>query len=85
MANIMTKRGSEDNVLTYEHICDTNADMDNIDPHYITLGSVCIVLKGESGLEVYMAASDKEWVPLLINSAEEEEDTPDDPNPYPSE
>lgn len=84
MANIMTKRGSEDNVLTYEHICDTKADRDNIDPHYITLGSVCIVLKGESGLEVYMATSDKEWVPLLINSAEEEEDTPDDPNPYPS-
>lgn len=62
MATIMTKQGQLDNVITYEHICDTVADMANINPSYITLGSVCIVIKGESdGLEVYMANSRKEW------------------------
>lgn len=65
MANIMTKRGNQDNVITYEHICDTTADMANIEPQYKTLGSVCIVIKGESGgLEVYMMGSNKEWVPI---------------------
>ena len=42
--NIMTKRGSMDNVVTYEHICDTNDDLANIDPSQITLGSVAIIL-----------------------------------------
>ena len=64
MANIMTKRGQADNVMTYEHICDTTADLDNIDPKYITLGSIALVLKGTAGIEVYMATSDKEWVEL---------------------
>lgn len=60
--NIMTKRGSEDNMITYEHYCDTVDDMDNIDPKYITLGSVCIVVSGESGeLDAYIAGSDKQW------------------------
>ena len=48
MATIMTKRGQLDNVVTYEHICDTVADMANINPSYVTLGSVCIVIKGEN-------------------------------------
>lgn len=61
---IMSKRGSSDNVLTYEHICDTAEDLQTIDPKYITLGSVAIVLKGAAGLEIYMATSDKEWVQL---------------------
>ncbi len=62
MANIMTKRGSQDNMVTYEHYCDTVADMANIDSKYITLGSVCIVIEGESGgLDVYIAGSDKQW------------------------
>lgn len=62
MAHVMTKRGSEDNVITYEHYCDTTNDMTNIDPKYITLGSVCIVVEGESGeLEAYIAKSDKSW------------------------
>ena len=62
MAHVMTKRGSEDNVITYEHYCDTTEDMVNIDPKYITLGSVCIVVEGESGeLEAYIAKSDKSW------------------------
>lgn len=62
--NIMSKRGQQDNVITYEHICDTTADLNNIDPAYITLGSVAIVLQGSAGFEVYMATSTKEWVKL---------------------
>lgn len=72
---IMTKRGQTDNVITYEHICDTAADMDTIDPKYITLGSVAIVLKGSAGLEVYMATSNKEWVNLLGASSSNEEES----------
>ena len=74
---IMSKRGQLDNVLTYEHICDTGADLENIDPNYITLGSVAIVLEGDSGgLEVYMAHSDKTWVPLAGGLSNEESDEP---------
>ena len=62
---VMSKRGNLDNVITYEHICDTTADLADINPQYITLGSVAIVLKGAAGLEVYMATSDKEWVSLV--------------------
>lgn len=63
-----TKRGSYDNVITYEHMCDTTEDLQKIKPEYINLGSVAIVLQGDNGLEVYMANSQKEWVPLLENS-----------------
>ena len=64
--NIMTKRGSLDNILTYEHICDTNADMATINPKYITLGTICIVLQGTNdSMEVYMADSDKEWHDIM--------------------
>jgi hypothetical protein len=60
--NIMTKRGSQDNIATYEHYCDTIEDMRKIDSNYINLGSICVVLEGESGsLEVYIANSKKEW------------------------
>ena len=73
MATIMTKRGSVDNVVTYEHICDSNADIAKIDPRYITLGSTCVVIQGSSGgLEVYIANNQKQWMPLMINSGEEE-------------
>lgn len=69
MANIMTKRGNLDNIVTYEHICDTVADMQNIDPRTATLGSVCIVIKGENdSLEVYIADSNREWNMLSTNS-----------------
>lgn len=62
MAHIMTKRGSQDNVITYEHYCDTMEDMNDINPNEITLGSTCIVVEGESGeLEAYIAKSDKSW------------------------
>lgn len=68
MATIMTKKGSHDNIVAYEHVCDTIADMRAIDPKYITLGSVCTVLYGASGsLEVYMANSLKQW--LLLSGA----------------
>lgn len=60
--NIMTKRGTQDNVITYEHYCDTTADMANIDPAYITLGSVCVVIKGTNNeLDIYLADSNKNW------------------------
>ena len=79
--NIMTKRGQMDNVVTYEHICDTTADLANIDPRYVTLGSIAIVLEGEGGLEVYMANSKKKWISLLETASEEEtpaEEIPDE-------
>ena len=60
--NIMTKRGSLDNTITYEHYCDTKEDMNNIEEKYITLGSICVVIKGENdALELYIADSDKTW------------------------
>ena len=65
MAYSTTKRGSLDNIITYEHICDTTADLENIDPNQINLGSVAIVLQGENNnLEAYMANSQKEWILL---------------------
>ena len=60
--NVMSKRGSQDNVVTYEHYCDTTTDMENIDPKYITLGSICVVIKGENNtLELYIADSNHTW------------------------
>ena len=64
MASILTKRGQQDNIVTYEHICDTTSDLSAINPQYITLGSVAIVLQGTNGLEVYMATSDKQWIKI---------------------
>ena len=64
MATVMTKRGQIDNTITYEHICDTAEDLTEIDPKYITLGSVAVVLKGAAGIEIYMADSSKQWVEL---------------------
>ena len=61
---ITSKRGAQDNIVTYEHICDTTKDLQNINPQYITLGSVAVVLQGDAGLEIYMATSNKEWIAL---------------------
>ena len=61
---ITSKRGAQDNIVTYEHICDTTEDLQKIDPQYITLGSVAVVLQGNAGLEIYMATSNKEWIAL---------------------
>ena len=58
---IMTKRGVQDNVPTYEHWCDTAEDLAKIDPQYITLGSVAVVVNGGSDLDIYLATSDKSW------------------------
>lgn len=63
--HITTKRGSQDNIITYEHFCDKKADMDTIEKKEITLGSVCVVLKDESQnntLQFYLAQSDKTWI-----------------------
>lgn len=64
MAQIMTKCGHLDNVITHEFVCDTTADIQAIEPKDITAGSVAIVIQGDSGLEVYMANSKKEWINL---------------------
>ena len=64
MASKMTKRGSEDNEVVYEFMCDTIDDLDSLDRKYITLGSIAIVLQGAAGLEVYIANSSKEWIQL---------------------
>ena len=61
MAYAMTKQGSLDNCVTYEFICDAVEDMNAIEDRYRTIGTVAIVLSGESGLEVYIAGSDKQW------------------------
>lgn len=66
--NVTTKRGNADNVITYEHICDTMDDLANINPDEITLGSVAIVLSGSAGeFTVFMANSNKEWCNLISN------------------
>ena len=62
MAAIMTKRGNMDNIVTHEFICDTTADLATIDPQYVTMGSVAIIIQGEGGFEVYIANSMKEWI-----------------------
>ena len=81
MAHTMTKRGSLDNCITYEFICDTVADMNAIENEYRTMGSVAVVIEGNAGFEVYMANSRKQWVSLVISSTEEagegEEEIPD--------
>lgn len=64
MASKMTKRGSDDNEVVYEFMCDTIDDLDSLDRKYITLGSIAIVLQGAASLEVYMANSSKEWILL---------------------
>ena len=69
MAYKMTKQGSLDNEITYEFFCDTAADMELIEAQYRTLGSIAIVLEGESGgLEIYITNSSREWTALNITS-----------------
>lgn len=74
MAQIMTKRGNLDNVVTYEFVCDTFADLQAIDPQYVTMGSVATVIEGEGGFEVYMANSQKQWINLSGGSSAEEDE-----------
>ena len=74
MAHKMTKRGSLDNNITFEHYCDTAADLTNIDPNEINLGTIALVVEGTAGLEVYMAKSDKTWVLIYGGVSDEEEE-----------
>ena len=65
MAHITTQRGTQDNVVTFTHFCDTKADMADIDQNEINLGSVCVVLEDESEgdtLQFYLAKTDKSWI-----------------------
>lgn len=76
MAHVMTRRGNLDNRVTYEHICDTLADLPNIPLSEISIGSTAIILKGDDGMEVYMADSSKEWVPLISGGGNDSGLTP---------
>ena len=70
MAYKMTKVGSLDNEITYEFMCDSCADMNLIENSYRTLGTVAIVLAGESGgLEIYITNSAREWMPLNVGAS----------------
>ena len=60
--NIMTKFGEKVNRATYQHMCDTVEDLQNIPEREITLGSIAIVVNGEDGLTAYLADSKKKWV-----------------------
>ena len=70
MAAKMTKRGSSDNEVTYEFMCDTSADLSSIDPKYMTMGSVAVII---DTFEVYIANSKKEWVGLNTTSIQDGE------------
>lgn len=65
MAAIMTKQGSSDNRLTYEFMCDELEDLATIDPKYITIGSVAVII---DGFEVFIANSKKQWVGLTATT-----------------
>ena len=72
MATTMTKRGQQDNRIAYEFVCDTLSDLLTIEPRYITMGSVAIVIEGTAGFEVYMANSQKRWINLSGGETAEE-------------
>lgn len=59
MASVMTKHGEQDNVITYEFMCDSVADLTEINPEYATMGSVAIII---NDFEVYMANSQHQWI-----------------------
>ena len=70
MANIMIKRGTHDNILTYTHVCDTLTDLQKIDPRFATMGSYAIVLKGiDNKYTEYMADSNGQWVRVFISTS----------------
>lgn len=72
MAVKMTKCGQADNEITYEFMCDVPADLQAIDPRYITLGSIAVIIEGTTGFEVYMANSKKQWININGGSSAEE-------------
>lgn len=70
MAYAMTKRGSLDNQVANEFMCDTAADLAKIDPTEITLGSVALVI---DTMEIFIANSNKQWKSATpIEETEEE-------------
>lgn len=70
MSTIMAKRGSLDNVVTFEHYCDTTEEIQNIPKEYSTLGSIAIAVNDEQeGLAVYICNSNKEWIPLVAGAS----------------
>ena len=75
MAATMTKRGQQDNNITYEFICDTTADLNKIESKYTTMGSIAIVISGDSGFEVYMANSQKQWISIGSGGSSNSEET----------
>ena len=75
MANVMIKRGALDNVVTYEHYCDTTADLKNIPSDQITLGSTAIVLENGT-INAYIANSKKEWIAVISNDSSDSGTSP---------
>ena len=67
----MTKRGSLDNEVTNEFICDATADLALIDRQYVTLGSVALVLED---MQAYIANSQGQWLSMTPTSHDEEEE-----------
>lgn len=61
MSYKMTKRGSMDNEITNEFMCDTPEDLQAIPTSQINLGSVAVVI---DPFEMFIAKSDKTWVSL---------------------
>ena len=80
MSSIMTKRGNQDNIVTYEFVCDTIADLQTIEPKYVTMGSVAIVIRDNSGLKVYMAKNKKKWINLGLFSGSSDSGTNSGPS-----
>ena len=68
--NVMTKQGSQDNMITYEHYCDRKVDLANIPKNQITLGSTAIVLQDENdSMGIYIAGSDKQWYEISTSTS----------------
>ncbi len=70
MAYKMTKRGSLDNEVTNEFICETPADLAAIPASEIVLGSVAVVI---DPFDMLIAKGNKEWVSLAGGSSEGDE------------
>lgn len=64
----MTMRGSLDNEVTNQFICDTPEDLAAIPASQINLGSVAVVV---DPFDMLMAKSNKKWVSLAGGSSEE--------------
>ena len=70
MAYKMTKRGSMDNEVTNEFLCETTDDLELIPKNLINLGTAAIVLK--PALQLFFADSNKEWISMTPLSGGEE-------------